>query len=153
MATATRRKRAKRGPRKSDTLGRRLPEKEWGRKEFWQLSHIEGRRRKRTAAALAQIDRVADEMVKWGYDVELKQVEDQIPTLRISDRWGYRATAKMNFRPDVPEVGDHEEWLAQVAPQAADVWLDVYQLGEWLDRVRLMGRRLHEALRKEVNWR
>ncbi len=144
---------AKTRKRKSDTLGRRLPKDQWGKKNFWQLSHIEGRRRKRTAAALAQIDRVADEMVKWGYEVELRQVEDSIPTMRITDREYYRAAARMNFRPDVPEVGDHEEWLAQVAPQAADQWLDVYQIGDWLDRVRLMGRRLHEALRKEVNWR
>jgi len=142
MATKTK----KRAP---NPLGRRLPEGEWGSKEFWRLTYIEGRRRKRTKAALAMIDRVADEMIRWGYDVELKQVEDQIPTLTIRDRAYHRSTAAVSFRPAVPASGGYEQWDPKVAVQAADLWDDLFNIGDYADRLRLMGRRLHEAMRKE----
>ena len=135
--------------RKPNPLGRRLPEKEWGRKDFWQLTSIEGRRRKRTAFALAMIDRVADAMVKWGYDVELRQHDDQIPTLLIRDHTYHRSTAGITFRPAVCAAGGAEQWDPKITVQASNLWDDVFHIGEYADRLRLMGRRLWDAMKRE----
>lgn len=135
--------------RKPNPLGRRLPKDKWGRKDFWQKPHIEGKRRKRTKAALEQIEAVADEMVKWGYDVELRQVEDSIPTLLIRDQVPYRSTVTLRFRPHVPAVGMTQEWDPKVAVEAGGLWDDIFNIGEYAQRLRLMGMRLFEAL-KEV---
>ena len=129
---------------------RRLPKKQWGRKDFWLLKDIEGRRRKRIAAALGQIDRVADAMVKWGYDVELRQVGDQIPTLTIRDHRHFRATVALQFRPAVPESGGAEQWDPKVVVQAANLWDDIFHIGEYAERLRLMGRRLADAMKNEA---
>ena len=130
-------------------LGRRLPEKEWGTKEFWRLTYIEGRRRKRTKFALAMIDRVADAMIRWGYDVELKQHEDQVPTLLIRDRTYHRSTVAIRFRPAVPESGGYPQWDPKVVVESADLWDEIFHIGEYAERLRLMGRRLWDAMKKE----
>jgi hypothetical protein len=135
--------------REPSPLGRRLPQKDWGKKDFWLKSQIEGRRRKRIAAALDYIEHVADEMVKWGYDVELKQVEDQVPTLMIRDRAHYRSTAAIRFRPPVPEVGGYPQWDPKIAVQAADLWDDIFHIGDYAERLRLMGRRLFDAMKRK----